>query len=105
MVRKEAERSREGHKATAESTAGAEGEGKGVVYELYSSSAAPSSLEERLIRIESAIGSSFGSRKTVLERLEEAERTAGNADEKRLEIAASRAKVIRCVSPTHLERT
>lgn len=107
--------------ATSESGAG------GIVYELYASSAtghvgptsaasaaSEASIAERLGRIERAVGSSnasaivstsaasggesdSGSGRSVLERLEEAERMAGRVDAKALDAAAARAKVIRCV--------
>ena len=103
----------------------------GIVYELYASSstghvgptsaasaASEASIEERLGRIERAVGSTaggtsasqsslaaavaagapgggVGSGRTVLERLEEAEKMAGRVDAKALDAAAARAKVIR----------
>lgn len=104
LVRKELERIAEEEKGKGDSSPSEKG---GVVYELYSGGAssvigertAPSdtALEERLLRIENAIGSSSssGGGKTVLQRLEEAEKSASAADDKKLEKAAARAKVIR----------
>ena len=79
------------------------------------SAASEASIAERLGRIERAVGSSSsasaivstsaasggesdaGSGRSVLERLEGAERMAGRVDAKALDAAAARAKVIRCV--------
>lgn len=115
--------------ATAASDDGTDA-ASGIVYELYASSstghvgptsaasaASEASIEERLGRIERAVGSTAGgtsasqsslaaaaaagapggasSGRTVLERLEEAERMAGRVDAKALDAAAARAKVIR----------
>mmetsp|Transcript_46960 Transcript_46960/g.142207 ORF Transcript_46960/g.142207 Transcript_46960/m.142207 type:complete len:289 (-) Transcript_46960:1309-2175(-) len=107
LVRRELERIAEEEKAKGEA---APREGGGVVYELYSGGASSSTgertapseaaLEERLLQIENAIGSptSSGGGKTLIHRLEEAEKMASAADEKKLEKAAARAKVIRYVS-------
>ena len=117
--------------AASASESGGSG-GGGIVYELYASSstghvgptsaasaASEASIEERLGRIERAVGSSTAggtgasqsslaaavaagvsgggatSGRTVLERLEEAEKMAGRVDAKALDAAAARAKVIR----------
>ena len=79
------------------------------------SAASEASIAERLGRIERAVGSTSsasaivstsaasggesdsGSGRSVLERLEGAERMAGRVDAKALDAAAARAKVIRCV--------
>lgn len=114
----------------AASDSNGSGGGGGIVYELYASSstghvgptsaasaASEASIEERLGRIERAVGSTAGSTstsqsslaaaaasvsgsgassgRTVLERLEEAEKMAGRVDAKALDAAAARAKVIR----------
>ena len=116
--------------AASDSNGSGGGGGGGIVYELYASSstghvgptsaasaASEASIEERLGRIERAVGSTAGSTstsqsslaaaaasvsgsgassgRTVLERLEEAEKMAGRVDAKALDAAAARAKVIR----------
>lgn len=117
--------------ATAASSDDGTASASGIVYELYASSstghvgptsaataASEASIEERLGRIERAVGSTAGgtsasqsslaaavatgapgggasSGRTVLERLEEAEKMAGRVDAKALDAAAARAKVIR----------
>jgi hypothetical protein len=113
--------------AASEGGGGSGGGGGGIVYELYASSStghaagpasasAEAAIEERLGRIERAVGSigvttaasqpplaaaagasggGASSGRTVLERLEEAERMAGRVDAKALDAAAARAKVIR----------
>ena len=89
-------------------------ESSGVVYELYASSstghvgcttagtaAVESSIDERLGRIERAVGAqssltaAAGGGRSVLERLEEAEKLVKRVDGKSLDAAAARAKVIR----------
>ena len=71
----------------------------GIVYELYggvgvpSASAAPS-LEERLLQVESLVGSSTG-KESLLKRLEAMESFMKNLDAKGLEQASAKAKVIR----------
>ena len=71
----------------------------GLVYELYggvgvpSASAAPS-VEERLLQVESLVGTSSG-KESLLKRLEEMETFMKSLDAKGLEQASAKAKVIR----------
>eukprot|EP00579_Thalassiosira_antarctica_P016052 CAMPEP_0201926896 /NCGR_PEP_ID=MMETSP0903-20130614/17246_1 /ASSEMBLY_ACC=CAM_ASM_000552 /TAXON_ID=420261 /ORGANISM="Thalassiosira antarctica, Strain CCMP982" /LENGTH=318 /DNA_ID=CAMNT_0048464915 /DNA_START=20 /DNA_END=973 /DNA_ORIENTATION=+ len=83
------------------------GDGK-IVYELYRANATSSTtktipreiqLEERLRRLELAMGSSTTtnneSTKSILERINEAERLTKEVDAKQIEKLASKAKVVR----------
>lgn len=88
----------EAKKGKAPASAGGKAEA-GVVYELYggvgvpAASAAPS-LEERLLRVESLVGSS-SAKQSLLKRLEEMETFMKTLDAKGLEQASAKAKVIR----------
>ena len=113
LVRDEISRAPSGSpEAAAEAPAG----GSGVVYELHApasaghggapgeagmTAASAASLEERLGKIERAVGSrsslasvASGS-KSVLERLQEVEKMAARADSKALAASSAKAKVIR----------
>lgn len=82
------------------------GDGR-IVYELYRDSAAAvkstastipreAMLEERLRRLELAVGATAdGDAKSVMDRIEEAERLAGEVDARRIEKLAAKAKVVR----------
>lgn len=75
-------------------------EDAGVVYELYGGTvnAPSSSVEERLLTMERLVGaSSSAASKSVLQRLEQVEQMVQRVDEKTLEEAATRAKIIRYV--------
>jgi hypothetical protein len=78
------------------------GEAGKIIYELYrttggSSATSPreAMLEERLRRLETAMGKSVEGEKSLLERLEDAERLAKEVDAKEVEKVAAKAKVIR----------
>eukprot|EP00585_Thalassiosira_rotula_P006096 CAMPEP_0196140734 /NCGR_PEP_ID=MMETSP0910-20130528/7537_1 /TAXON_ID=49265 /ORGANISM="Thalassiosira rotula, Strain GSO102" /LENGTH=409 /DNA_ID=CAMNT_0041401639 /DNA_START=16 /DNA_END=1245 /DNA_ORIENTATION=- len=74
-----------------------------IIYELYRSDASATTiprqamLEERLRKLELAMGSSSDNNegKSVLERIEEAERLAKEVDAKQVEKLAAKAKVVR----------
>lgn len=73
----------------------------GIVYELYgggkaAATSVPSSVEERLIKLEGLVGTSSSSL-SILERMERLENMANRVDDKALDDAATRAKVIRYV--------
>lgn len=68
----------------------------GLIYELYGTAQNPTtSTEERLTKIERLVGSSATSHKSLLARLEELESTLARVDDKSLEQAQLKAKVIR----------
>ena len=68
----------------------------GIVYELYGNAANPTTtLEDRLVRLEKAIGSQSSSTKTLLQRLEEMESIVKTVDATTLEQTANKAKIIR----------
>jgi len=69
----------------------------GVVYELYGNASNPTTtVEDRLVRLERAIGSqSSSASKTLLQRLEEMERLVKTVDASSLEQTMTKAKVIR----------
>lgn len=77
-------------------TEAAKGQGS-VVYELYGGKipSASSSLETRLLKLEQLVGSQADSGSGVLERIKEMEAKLERVNEKSLEDAATRAKVIR----------
>ena len=84
------------------------GDGR-IVYELYRDSASAvvasgasavpreAMLEERLRRLELVVGTAIteGDKKSVMDRIEEAERLAGEVDARRIEKLAAKAKVVR----------
>lgn len=68
----------------------------GVVYELYGNATNPTTtLEDRLLRLEKALGSQPTSHKTLLQRLEEMETIVKTVDAATLEQTTNKAKVIR----------
>jgi hypothetical protein len=68
----------------------------GLVYELYGTAQNPTtSTEERLTKMERLVGSSATSHKSLLARLEELETMLARVDDKALEQAQLKAKVIR----------
>jgi len=75
----------------------------GVVYELYGGSvggttgSSSSSVEERLLKMERWVGATSNTEASILSRMEKVEAMANRVDEKALDEAATRAKVIRCV--------
>lgn len=69
----------------------------GVVYELYGGTVpASSSVEQRVLQMERLVGAA-SCNSSILERMERLENLANRVDEKALEEAATRAKVIRYV--------
>jgi hypothetical protein len=71
-------------------------ESEGLVYELYGGStpAAPSSVEERLLKMERLVGSNTTT-ESLVKRIENAENLVKRVDAKTLDEAVTRAKVIR----------
>jgi uncharacterized phage infection (PIP) family protein YhgE len=68
----------------------------GVVYELYGNASNPTTtVEDRLVRLERAVGSQSSGSKTLLQRLEEMESLVKTVDAATLEQTATKAKVIR----------
>jgi hypothetical protein len=67
----------------------------GIVYELYGNATNPTTtLEDRLVRLERAVGSTK-TQKTLLQRLEEMERLVKTVDAATLDQTATKAKVLR----------
>lgn len=78
------------------STSSTTATGTGLVYELYGTAQNPTtSTEERLTKMERLVGSSATSQKSLLARLEELETMLARVDDKALEQAQLKAKVIR----------
>jgi hypothetical protein len=71
----------------------------GIVYELYGGTlptSTTSSTEERLLQLERLVGvSAAKTASSILARMDQVENLANRVDEKALEEAATRAKVIR----------
>ena len=93
---KEAQGEEGGKGGSTDTTATTSPSTTGIVYELYGTASNPTTtLEERLIKLERLVGSSTTSQKSLLGRLEELETLVKHLDEKKLEQAQLKAKVIR----------
>lgn len=79
----------------APAASGADSADTGIVYELYGNATNPTTtLEDRLVRLERAVGSTSAN-KTLLQRLEEMERLVKTVDAATLDQTATKAKVLR----------
>jgi DNA repair exonuclease SbcCD ATPase subunit len=84
------------HTTTATEASASGPSSTGVVYELYGNATNPTTtLEDRLVRLEKAIGSQSSSTKTLLQRLEEMEALVKTVDATTLEQTSNKAKIIR----------
>lgn len=69
---------------------------EGLVYELYGGSSAPSSsVEERLLAMERLVGGTSTKNESLMKRLGTIEKLVDRMDEKSLDEASTRAKIIR----------